>query len=212
MDPMFWVRLGPSLTGSRFSQVSHCGPGNEGDSLCPPKTHSKRLHGQEGRGKGLVFYSCLKMKPKAEGVCHQDSADFCFLCPWPFAEFFCFVFVLTQQALLQSDSFSSVPAHGVLAVISSGFESSPLYSGRWEALLHPAAKQGENPPEWGWLLLCYPGCYELGTQSTLHTPFCFNFIPDWLQWSHTPDTLTYLRAESGLVHQLVDWLSFSCAN
>lgn len=65
----FWVRLGPTLIGSRFSRASRCGPVNEEDSSCPSRMRSERPRCREGggRGRGLVCYSRLKMEPKIEG-------------------------------------------------------------------------------------------------------------------------------------------------
>lgn len=89
-------------------------------------------------------------------------------------------------------------------------------SGRWETLLpgwgalHPTGGAGTGPSAMALVAALLP-CL-LGIRGTLHPHFGFNFILDWLRWSHTHDTLTYLRAESGLVYQLIDWLSFSCVN
>lgn len=85
-------------------------------------------------------------------------------------------------------------------------------SGRWERLLpgwgalHPAGGAGMGPSAMALVAALLP-CL-LGIRGTLHPHFAFNFILDWLRWSHTHDTLTYLRAESGLVYQLIDWLEF----
>lgn len=113
-----WIPLLPGVP-------LRCGTGNEEESSRPGRTRRKRLRRQEGGGKGLVFYSCLKMKPKNEGVCHQAGRTWqisVFAVPDLLQTFF----ILTQQALLLSAGFSQVRAHDVVAVTRSGFESLAL--------------------------------------------------------------------------------------
>lgn len=93
MKPMFWVRPGPTLIGSRFSGASRCSAGNEEDPECPSEMHRKRLHREAGGGRELVFYSCLKMKPKTEGVCHQASRTWQ-ICVFSVPDLLHFCFVL----------------------------------------------------------------------------------------------------------------------
>lgn len=178
----------------------------------------------KGEGeRGLVFYSCLKTKPKNEGVCHQAGRT------WQISVFsvsdllqiFFFSFFKNSAGFccdllvsLRCVHMMFYPWHflGLRAWLVTVL----CISGRWETLLpgwgalHPTGGVGTGPSAMALVAALLP-CL-LGIRGTLHPHFGFNFILDWLRWSHTHDTLTYLRAESGLVYQLIDWLSFSCVN
>lgn len=223
MDPRFWVRLGPTLIGSRFSRASRCAAGLwMRKSLHVPAEHAANACAARKGGEGACFLQLPEDETKKRGCLppgRQDLADFCFLCPWPFADFF----------YLNSAGFAAV-CRLLLGACTRCFSGDTLWV--WELGSSPCsvswgggkhfcqAEEHCTPPEnrgghssaWARSLLCYPGCYTPGSHSTRHAHFCFNFVLDWVPRSHTQDRLTYLRAESGLVYPIIDWLTFSCSN
>lgn len=107
VHPMFWVRLGPTLIGSRFSRASRCGAVDEDGSSCPSRRHRG---GRKGEGRGL-FFTAAEDESRNEGVRHRAGRT------WQvsvsLALTFCSLFLLTRQALL----LSAVPLRCVRTVL-----------------------------------------------------------------------------------------------
>lgn len=180
---MFWVRLGPTLIGSRFSRASRCGPVNEEDSSCPSRMCSERLRCHEGggRGGGLVCYSHLKMEPKIAGICHQAGRT------WQISIFsvpdlWQLFFISASALLLLSAGLSFMCARDIPPVTSSRRElgSSPC-SVSWgsgkpfcqaEGHRAPLGNQGGGSPEQPRSLLCCQGY----AASTLRLPFSLALV------------------------------------